>query len=185
MADVLEAPPIEPNVAIPPGEHLEEELDVRGMTQRALAELLGRPPQMISEVVRGKKAITADFALELEGALGIPAHLWMNLEANYRLTKARLDWQAGLDERDLPGLLAAVEAASGASPDAAERPFIAGVRRITGDPWRTIARRLEGALRSGLLDVRDVPTPEGRPDRVFVLSERGRALLRGAMRTDA
>ena len=82
------------------------------MTQRALAQMLGRPPQMISEVIRGKKAVTADFALELEGALGIPAHLWVNLEANYQLTKARLEWQSGLIERDVPSLLAAVEAAS-------------------------------------------------------------------------
>ncbi|MXY36906.1 MAG: HigA family addiction module antidote protein [Dehalococcoidia bacterium] len=176
MADVFEAPPIEPNVAIPPGEHLEEELEARGMTQRALAQLLGRPPQMISEVIRGKKAITADFALELEGALGIPAHLWVNLEANYQLTRARLEWQSGLVERDVPSLLAAVEAASSANGE--EGPFIARVRRITGDPWRTIAKRLEGARRAGLLDVSEGDAPGGRPDRVFVLSERGRALLR-------
>lgn len=178
MASMLEAPPIEPNVAIPPGEHLEEELEARGMTQRALAELLGRPPQMISEVIRGKKAVTADFALELEGALGITAHLWMNLEANYQLTKARMEWQAGLEEHDLPGLLAAVEAASSAPPDGSDLPFISRVRHSTGDPWRTIAKRLEGALRAGLLDVRDGPGRAGHSDRVFVLSERGRALLR-------
>lgn len=177
MASALEAPPVEPNVAVPPGEHLEEELEARGMTQRSLAELLGRPPQMISEVVRGKKAVTADFALELEGALGIPAHLWMNLEANFRLTKARLEWQAGLEERDLPGLLAAVEAASSPSPDAAALPFISRVCRITGDPWRTIAKRLEGALQSGLLDVRSESTSTGLQDRVFVLSERARSVV--------
>ena len=182
MASVLEAPPIEPNIAIPPGEHLEEELEVRGMTQRALAEMLGRPPQMISEVVRGKKAITADFALELEGALGTPAHIWMNLEANYRLTKARLEWQAGLEERDLPELLKAVEAASSTSPEADEIPFTSRARRITGDPWRTVAKRLEGAFRSGLLDVREAAAPPGHSDRVFVLSARGRALLRRTAR---
>lgn len=176
MPDVLEAPPIEPNIAIPPGEHLEEELEARGMTQRALAHLLGRPPQMISEVIRGKKAITADFALELEGALGIPAHLWVSLEANYRLNKARLEWQSGLVGRDVPALLAAVEAAS--STDSEIAPFVSRVRRITGDPWRTAAKRLEGAFRSGLLEVRDGPATAGRSDRVFVLSERGRELLR-------
>lgn len=176
MPDLLEAPPIEPNVAIPPGEHLEEELEARGMTQRALSQLLGRPPQMISEVIRGKKAITADFALELEGALGIPAHLWMNLEASYRLNKARLEWQSGIVERDVPSLLAAVEAVS--STDGEEDLFISRVRRITGDPWRTIAKRLEGARRAGLLDVPEADASAGRPDRVFVLSERGRALLR-------
>ncbi|MXX19782.1 MAG: HigA family addiction module antidote protein [Dehalococcoidia bacterium] len=178
MASALQAPPIETNVAIPPGEHLEEELEARGMTQRALAELLGRPPQMISEVIRAKKAVTADFALELEGALGIPAHVWMNLEANYRLAKARLEWQAGLAERDLPGLLAAVEAAASAAPGGADPPFISRVRRITGDPWRTIAKRLEGALRAGFLDVPDGDAAESNRDRVFVLSDRGRDLLR-------
>ena len=182
MASVLEAPPVESNVAIPPGEHLEEELEVRGMTQRALANLLGRPPQMISEVIRGKKAITADFALELEGALGIPAHLWMNLEANYRLTKARLEWKAGLVEKDLPGLLAAVEAAAAAPVGADDRPFISRVRRITGDPWRTIAKRLEGAMRAGFLDVPQAEVPGEHPDRVFVLSEQGRAVLRRTAR---
>ncbi len=146
------------------------------MTQRALSQLLGRPPQMISEVIRGKKAITADFALELEGALGTPAHLWMNLEANYRLTRARLEWQSGLVERDAPSLMAAVEAASLAN--GGEGPFISRVRRITGEPWRVIAKRLEGARRAGLLDVSDAPSPAGSADRVFVLSERGRALLR-------
>lgn len=55
MAKGTEAPPLEPNVAIPPGEHLEEELEARGLTQRALAEALGRPPQMIREVIRGKR----------------------------------------------------------------------------------------------------------------------------------
>lgn len=182
MASVLEAPPVEPNVAIPPGEHLEEELEVRGMTQRALANLLGRPPQMISEVMRGKKAITADFALELEGALGIPAHLWMNLEANYQLTKARLEWKAGLVEKDLPGLLAAVEAAAAAPVGADDRPFISRVRRITGDPWRTIAKRLEGAMRAGFLDMPQAEAPGEQPDRVFVLSEQGRAVLRRTAR---
>ena len=40
---------------------------------------------------RGKKAITAEFAVELEGALGIPANVWMSLEANYRLVQGRLE----------------------------------------------------------------------------------------------
>lgn len=178
MASALEAPPIEPNIAIPPGEHLEEELEARGMTQRALADLLGRPPQMISQVIRAKKSITADFALELEGALGIPAHIWIGLEANYQLSRARLEWQAGLEDHDLAGLLSAVEVVSIEGFADEDAPFIGRVRRLTGDPWRTIARRLEGALQSGLLDLREAPAEAGRSDRIFVLSERGRALLR-------
>ncbi|HLF07994.1 MAG TPA: HigA family addiction module antitoxin [Dehalococcoidia bacterium] len=78
------------DLPVPPGELLEEELAERGMTQKELAELMGRPYQVISEIVRDKKRITAETALDLEQALGISAHLWLNLEADYQLTKARL-----------------------------------------------------------------------------------------------
>ena len=185
MARGTEAPPLEPNVAIPPGEHLDEELEARGLTQRALAQALGRPPQMISEVIRGKKAVTADFSLELEGALGIPAHVWMNLEAQYQLTKTRLKWAAGIDDPDLPGLLSAVARASREPRDEEDVPFVTRVRRITGDPWRTAVQRLNGALDAGLLDVDDTKRPSGLPDREFTVSARGRTLLRRASRTSA
>lgn len=78
------------DLAIPPGELLQEELDAIGMTQQELAERTGRPTQVINEIIRDKKRITHDTALELEKVLGIPAHFWVNLEADYQLTQARL-----------------------------------------------------------------------------------------------
>jgi len=72
-----------------PGELLAEEIEVRGMTQKALAEAIGRPPQVVNEIVRGKKAITAETAIQLEEALRIPAHLWLNLQTKHDLTLAR------------------------------------------------------------------------------------------------
>ncbi len=77
------------DLPIPPGELLAEELDARGMTQKELADRTGRPEQTISEIINGKKAITHDTALELDKVLGIPAHLWVNLESSYQLTQAR------------------------------------------------------------------------------------------------
>ena len=77
------------DLPIPPGELLAEELDARGMTQKELADRTGRPEQTISEIINGKKAITHDTALELDKVLGIPAHLWVNLESSYQLTLAR------------------------------------------------------------------------------------------------
>ncbi len=76
------------DLAIPPGETLADELDAREMTQKALAEKMGRPLQAINEIVNGKKAITAETALELQDVLGIEAEFWMNLESHYRLTLA-------------------------------------------------------------------------------------------------
>ena len=74
---------------IPPGEILGEELEARGMTQKELAARLDRPAQAINEIINAKKAITPDTAIGLEKALGIPAHFWNNLEADYRMTLAR------------------------------------------------------------------------------------------------
>ena len=80
---------LQSDLAIPPGELLAEELEVRGMTQGQLAERMGRPRQTISAIIRGKKAITAETAIQLETALDIPAHLWVGLEGRYQLALAR------------------------------------------------------------------------------------------------
>jgi HTH-type transcriptional regulator/antitoxin HigA len=50
---------------------------------------MGRPQQAVNEIVRGKKALTAETAVELERVLGIPAYLWLRMEARYRLALAR------------------------------------------------------------------------------------------------
>ena len=78
------------DLAIPPGETLADEIAARGMSQTELAARLGRPVQAVNEIIHGKKAITDDTALGLEKVLGIPAAFWVNLEQNYRMTRARL-----------------------------------------------------------------------------------------------
>jgi HTH-type transcriptional regulator/antitoxin HigA len=77
------------DLPIPPGDILEEELEARGMTQKELAARLGRPAQVINEIVNAKKAITPDTALGLEKVLGINAQIWNGLEADYRMVLAR------------------------------------------------------------------------------------------------
>ncbi|HQR66108.1 MAG TPA: HigA family addiction module antitoxin [Thermoanaerobaculia bacterium] len=79
-----------PDVAIPPGDVLAEELGARGLTQSGLARLMGRPLQAINEIVRGRKRITGATALGLAEALGTSPEFWMRLEADYELNKARL-----------------------------------------------------------------------------------------------
>lgn len=83
-----------PDVAITPGEFLAAELAARGMTQSQLARGMRRPLQAINEIIRGRKRITGETALQLADALGTSAELWIRLEADYELTKARLAAQA-------------------------------------------------------------------------------------------
>jgi len=77
------------NLPIPPGEYLEEVLEELGMTKEELARRMDRPASKLSSIFRGRKAITADTALQLEKVVGVPAHIWTGLEAEYRLALAR------------------------------------------------------------------------------------------------
>ena len=76
------------NLAIHPGEFLEEEVEF-GMTRPECAERTGIPVGIISEIIRGERGITDDLAVELESALGSPAHMWMNSQARYDVARAR------------------------------------------------------------------------------------------------
>ncbi|MBM4432379.1 MAG: HigA family addiction module antidote protein [Chloroflexi bacterium] len=80
-----------PDVAIPPGEYLAEEIEARDITQKELARRMARPLNAINEIINGKKTITAETALQLEEAMPeIPARFWLNLEADYQLAKAMI-----------------------------------------------------------------------------------------------
>ena len=82
---------IYPDVAIHPGEYLAEEIEARAITQTELARRMRRPLNTINEIINGKKAITAETALQFEDVMPeIPARFWLNLETDYQLTKALL-----------------------------------------------------------------------------------------------
>lgn len=76
---------------VTPGEVLAEEfLKPLGLSQRELARRMGVKPMRVSEVVRGKRSITADTALRLGEALGTSARFWMNLQSTHDLAIAAL-----------------------------------------------------------------------------------------------
>ena len=79
-----------PNYAVPPGATLQEALDERGMSEADLAQRTGQSIETINLILGGFDPITPEIAAEFEQALGIPAHLWNNLERHYRETLARL-----------------------------------------------------------------------------------------------
>lgn len=72
-----------------PGEILLEEfLKPAGITQVEFAEKLAWTRTRLNELIKGKRGITADSALDLASALGTSAKLWMNLQATYDLDQA-------------------------------------------------------------------------------------------------
>ena len=73
-----------------PGEVLLAEfLRPLGISQTALASHLGTSLQRINELVNGKRAITPDTAWALAAALGTTPELWVQLQANHDLARAR------------------------------------------------------------------------------------------------
>ncbi len=67
-----------------------------------LSRDLAVPPNRISEIVNGKRAITADTALRLEHYFGVEAQFWLNLQCEYdlRIMKRKID--PDIEQRILP-----------------------------------------------------------------------------------
>jgi len=78
-----------PLYPIHPGEILADELMELNTSPTELARELHVPANRISQLVAGKRAMTADTALRLERWLGVSAAFWMNLQKRYELDIAR------------------------------------------------------------------------------------------------
>lgn len=74
--------------AIHPGEILAEELEAAGMRPSALARALAVPPNRITQIIQGKRAISGDTALRLGHWFGMSPQFWLNLQAQYELRLA-------------------------------------------------------------------------------------------------
>ena len=75
---------------IMPGEILLEEfLEPLGISQNELARAISVPPNRISQIINGKREITADTALRLGRFFGIEPEFWLNLQTRYNMKIAR------------------------------------------------------------------------------------------------
>lgn len=79
-------------IPIHPGEILAEDvLPELGLNANQVGEALGVPANRISEILRGRRTITADTALRLGRWLGSSPQFWMNLQRSYDLEVAELE----------------------------------------------------------------------------------------------
>lgn len=82
-----------PDYATHPGESLSDALLVLGISQKDLSLRTGLTEKHISEIVRGLSPITSETAIKLEFSLSIDASFWLNLQAHYDETMARIEHQ--------------------------------------------------------------------------------------------
>lgn len=72
-----------------PGEVLREEFLIPlGLSARALAKFLDIPANRLTEIMRGKRDVTADTAIRLGRYFETDPRFWMNLQAAHDLSKA-------------------------------------------------------------------------------------------------
>jgi len=73
-----------------PGSLLKNELGCRKISQTQFSKKLGLPNSAFNEILNGKRPVTTDFALLMEAALNIPAHLLIGLQTDYNLHVAKI-----------------------------------------------------------------------------------------------
>ena len=77
-------PPVHPGEVL-----LEDFMKPLGLSQYRVARDIGVAPLRISQIVRGKRAITADTALRLARYFGTTPGIWLRLQARYDLEVAQ------------------------------------------------------------------------------------------------
>lgn len=73
------------DVTLHPGEVLQMELEARQIKKYKFAEFLGMKSSHFSELLHGKRHVSASTALKLEKLLHIPAEYWMRIQVYHDL----------------------------------------------------------------------------------------------------
>jgi addiction module HigA family antidote len=89
--------------ALHPGEMLREEfMKPLGLSSNALAMALRVPVTRISEIVRGRRGITADTALRLARYFNMTPEFWMRLQMDFDLESVADAAQSAIQEQIRP-----------------------------------------------------------------------------------
>ncbi|MFI4988712.1 MAG: HigA family addiction module antitoxin [Alphaproteobacteria bacterium] len=68
-----------------PGRLLKRELEVRGLSANRLALDLGVPSGRVTDILNGRRSITADTAVRLGRYFGNGAKFWLALQSQYEI----------------------------------------------------------------------------------------------------
>ncbi|MGP2492927.1 HigA family addiction module antitoxin [Mesorhizobium sp. PUT5] len=86
--------------AVHPGEVLKDELDELDVTPTEFARQIDVPPNRVSQIIAGKRAVTGDTALRFGHWFGTEPQFWLNLQSAYEIRIA--EEKAGREIARLP-----------------------------------------------------------------------------------
>lgn len=88
---------------VTPGEILREDfMEPMNISMNQLSRDIAVPPNRISEIINGKRGISADTALRFERYFGIEAQFWLNLQSEYDLRIIKRKIGADIEQRIFP-----------------------------------------------------------------------------------
>ena len=87
-----------PFMAVHPGMMIKPELEERGISQKEFAKMLGVQASHLSEVLGGKRALTAELAVKIESAISLPAKVLMAAQSQYECDLESIR-QRGIEEQ--------------------------------------------------------------------------------------
>lgn len=91
---------------IHPGRILKRELGARNLSANKLALAIRVPSGRITQILNGKRGISAETALRLSRYFGNSARFWMNLQSRYELDLAEQNIGPKINsEIDVPSLM--------------------------------------------------------------------------------
>jgi addiction module HigA family antidote len=85
-----------------PGEILRDELEELGLSASAFASRIDVPPNRVTQILAGRRSISADTALRLARFFGTTARFWLNLQSLHDLKRAAAESGAKIVARVRP-----------------------------------------------------------------------------------
>jgi addiction module HigA family antidote len=89
-------------LAVHPGRFLKRELTAHGLSANRLALDLGVPSGRITDVLNGRRSISADTALRLARYFGNSAQFWLDLQSQHDIAVAQRKFGAEINKRVRP-----------------------------------------------------------------------------------
>ncbi len=98
--------------SVHPGDVLREDfMKPLDLSAYAVAKAIGAAPIAISQIIRRKRAVSAEMALKLGRLFNVSPELWLGIQTDYDLEQARLRSEADISRRVQPILTARKAAA--------------------------------------------------------------------------
>ena len=88
--------------AVHPGRLLKRELSSRGLSANRLALDIGVPSGRITDILNGRRSISADTAVRLARYFGNSAQFWLDLQCQYDIAVVERDRGAEIARRVRP-----------------------------------------------------------------------------------